>query len=110
MRSGERALACGLGELLVLFAAATLAAFVVPVAVWEALERRRARIRNSIIESGQVIGALVQIASPVGWRGRAEIGGYMWHVRDEGRLPLVEGQAVTVVGVEGAGLVVRALP
>jgi hypothetical protein len=38
--------------ILVLFAAATLAVFLVPLVVWDVSERRRSRIRNSIIESG----------------------------------------------------------
>ncbi len=96
--------------ILVLFAAATLAVFVMPVAVWYVLEQRRMRIRNSIIESGQLIGAVVPIASRVGRRARAEIGEYLWKVREEGWSLLQEGQEVTVVGVDGGELIVRASP
>ena len=96
--------------ILVLFAAVLLVAFLVPLVVWNVSERRRSRIRNSIIESGRVIGARVSIASPIGRRARAEIGGHRWSVHEEGGARLEGGQEVTVVGVAGANLIVRASP
>ncbi len=96
--------------ILVLFAAVLLVAFLVPLVVWNVSERRRSRIRNSIIESGRVIGARVSIASPIGRRARAEIGGQRWYVHEEGGAGLEGGQEVTVLGVAGTTLIVRASP